>query len=70
MTLRFAVEELNNTELTELRDTVDAEITRRENVERANHRLYRAFQIIEKYGLNLVDQETGEVLEFGRVLVQ
>lgn len=70
MTLRFAVEELNNTELTELRDAVDAEITRRENVERANHRLYRAFQIIEKYGLNLVDQETGEVLEFGRVLAQ
>lgn len=70
MTLRFAVEELNNTELTELRDAVDTEITRRESVERANHRLYRAFQIIEKYGLNLVDQETGEVLEFGRVLVQ
>ena len=70
MTLRFAVEELNNTELTELRDAVDAEIARRENVERANHCLYRTFQIIEKYGLNLVDQETGEVLEFGRVLVQ
>jgi hypothetical protein len=70
MTLRFTVEELNNTELTELRDAVAAEITRRENVERANHRLYRAFQLIEKCGLNLVDQETGEVLEFGRVLVQ
>lgn len=64
------VAELNNTELTALRDAVEEEINRRERVDRLNHRLAFLYKQIEKYGLFLVDQETGEILEYGRILVQ
>lgn len=61
---------MTDTQLTDLLNAVTSEISTRENAERLNKQLARLFQKIENSHLNLVDQETGEVLEYGRVLIQ
>ena len=61
---------MTDTQLTDLLNVVTCEISTRENAERLNKQLVRLFQKIENSHLNLVDQETGEVLEYGRVLIQ
>jgi hypothetical protein len=61
---------MTDTQLVDLLNAVTCEISVRENAERLNKQLVRLFQKIESSHLNLVDQETGEVLEYGRVLIQ
>lgn len=61
---------MTDTQLVDLLNAVTCEISVRENAERLNKQLARLFQKIEGSHLNLVDQETGEVLEYGRVLIQ
>ena len=61
---------MTDTQLTDLLNAVTCEISTRESAERLNKQLVRLFQKIESSHLNLVDQETGEVLEYGRVLIQ
>lgn len=61
---------MTDTQLVDLLNAVTCEISVRENAERLNKQLVRLFQKIEGSHLNLVDQETGEVLEYGRVLIQ
>lgn len=61
---------MTDTQLVDLLNAVTCEISVRENAERLNKQLARLFQKIEGSHLNLVDQETGEVLEYGRILIQ
>lgn len=61
---------MSDTQLVDLLNAVTCEISVRENAERLNKQLTRLFQKIESSHLNLVDQETGEILEYGRVLIQ
>ena len=61
---------MTDTQLTDLLNAVTCEISTRESAERLNKQLVRLFQKIENSHLNLIDQETGEVLEYGRVLIQ
>ena len=60
---------MSDTELVDLLNAVTCEVNHREQVEGANRKLLRLFQYLESHHLDLVDQETGEVLEYGRVLV-
>lgn len=57
-------------ELTALQEQINEELAKRANIARVNSLLARAFKEAEAYGLDIVDQETGEVLEYGRVLAQ
>lgn len=61
---------MTDTQLTDLLNAVTLEISTRKNAECLNKQLVRLFQKIESSRLNLVDQETGEILEYGRVLIQ
>lgn len=61
---------MTDTQLVDLLNAVTCEISVRENAERLNKQLARLFQKIESSHLNLVDQKTGEVLEYGRILIQ
>lgn len=57
-------------ELTALQEQINEELAKRANIARINNLLARAFKEAEAYGLNIVDQETAEVLQYGRVLAQ
>lgn len=57
-------------ELTTLQEQINEELAKRANIARVNSLLARAFKEAEAYGLNIVDQETAEVFEYGRLLAQ
>lgn len=60
---------MSDSELVDLLNAVTCEVNHREQVEEANRKLLHLFQYLESHHFDLVDQETGEVLEYGRVLV-
>ena len=57
-------------ELTTLQEQINEELAKRANIARVNNLLTMAFKEAEAYGLDIVDQETTEVLEYGRLLAQ
>lgn len=65
----YDITNLSDTALVDLLNAVTCEIGRRESADNLNKRLSRLFDRLEIAKLDLVDQETGEVLERGRIKV-
>lgn len=68
--IEWNFEDFTTGELTALQEQINEELAKRANIARINSLLARAFKEAEAYGLNIVDQETAEVFEYGRLLAQ